>query len=82
MQIEVARIYRVSNGSLKAFIDVVLDGQVLVKGLKIFASRDGDLSLKMPSGQAKNGKWYPTVKILDDELNQELQERVLEAYHV
>ena len=57
--IEVARIYRVENGSsLKAFVDVSVNGQVLIKGVKVFKDRDGNESVSMPKQQAKNGKWY------------------------
>ena len=80
--VEVARIHRVDNGSgLKAFVDVIV-GQVLVKGVKVANNRDGDLFVAMPKQQGKDGKWYETVSIIDEEAKQELQEAVLEAYHV
>ena len=79
--IEVARLYRVDNiSSVKAFTDVVI-GQVLVKGIRVVEGKNG-LFAGMPKSQGKDGKWYDTVKILDDELRQELQDRVLEAYNV
>lgn len=78
--IEVARLHRVENGSsLKAFADVVIE-QVLVKGVRIVEGRNG-LFAAMPKSQGKDGKWYDTVKILDDELKQKLQDAVLEAYN-
>ena len=79
--IEVARLYRVDNiSSVKAFVDVVI-GQVLVKGIRIVEGKNG-LFAGMPKSQEKDGKWYDTVRILDDELKQELQDRILEAYNV
>ena len=79
--IEVARLYRVENDSLvKAFADVVV-GQILVKGIRVIKGKNG-LFAGMPKSQGKDGKWYDTVRILDDELKQELQDRVLEAYNV
>lgn len=79
--IEVARLYRVENGSsLKAFADVVI-GQVLVKGVRIIEGKNG-LFAGMPKTQGKDGKWYDTVRIINDEVKQELQEAVLEAYQV
>lgn len=81
--IEVARLYRLEdNGSaLKAFADVII-GQVLVKGVRVIGNRDGGLFVAMPSAQGKDGRWYETVKLLDDELKQELQEVLLETYQV
>lgn len=79
--IEVARLYRVDNiSSIKAFADVVI-GQVLVKGVRVVQGKNG-LFAGMPKSQGKDGKWYDTVKILDDELKQELQDTLLEAYNV
>lgn len=79
--IEVARVYRVDNiSSVRAFADVVI-GQVLVKGVRVVKGKNG-LFAGMPKSQGKDGKWYDTVRILDEELKQELQERILEAYNV
>ncbi len=79
--IEVARLYRVDNiSSIKAFADVVI-GQLLVKGVRVVKGKNG-LFAGMPKSQGKDGKWYDTVKILDDELKQELQDTLLEAYNV
>ena len=80
--IEVARIYRLDNGSrVKAFADVVVNGQTLIKGLRVVEGKNG-LFAGMPKARGKDGKWYDTIKILDEELRQELQEVVLEAYAV
>lgn len=79
--IEVARLYRVENdSSLKAFADVII-GQLLVKGVRVVEGKNG-LFAGMPKSQGKDGRWYETVRILDEELKQELQERILEAYNV
>lgn len=77
--IEVARVYKIDNiSSVKAFADVVIR-QVLVKGVRVVQGKNG-LFAGMPKSQGKDGKWYDTVKILDDKLKQELQETLLEAY--
>jgi len=79
--IEIARLYRVENdSSLKAFADVIFNGQLLVKGIRVADGRNG-LFAGMPKSQGKDGRWYDTVRILDEELKQELQDRVLEAYN-
>ena len=79
--IEVARVYKIDNiSSVKAFADVVI-GQVLVKGVRVVQGKNG-LFAGMPKSKGKDGKWYDTVKILDDKLQQELQETLLEAYNV
>jgi len=77
--VEVARLYKVDNGSaLKAFADVII-GEVLVKGVRIVEGKKG-LFAAMPKTQAKDGKWYESVSLTNGELKEKLQETVLEAY--
>jgi stage V sporulation protein G len=77
--IEVARVYKIDNiSSVKAFADVVI-GQVLVKGVRVVQGKNG-LFAGMPKSKGKDGKWYDTVKILDDKLQQELQDTLLELF--
>ena len=79
--IEVARLHRFDNGSsLKAFADVII-GEVLVKGVRIIEGNNG-LFVTMPKSQGKDGKWYPTVALVDKSMQDELQEVVLGAYNV
>jgi stage V sporulation protein G len=80
MEMEVARIYKTSNGSaLKAFVDIVI-GQLLVKGVRIIEGKEG-LFVTMPQVSGKDGKFYPTVMCLDDSLKEKLEKVVLEAYN-
>lgn len=77
--IEVARMYKFDNGSnLKAFADVII-GEVLVKGIRIVEGERG-LFVSLPKSQGKDGKWYPTVTLVDKSMQSELQSIVLEAY--
>ncbi len=83
MSIEVARLYRLESGSaLKAFADVIIGQQVLIKGVRVAVGRNENLYVSMPKAQGKDGKWYDTVRLLDDDLKGELQEVVLAAYQV
>jgi len=79
--IEVARLHRLEgNGQLKAFADVVIN-EVLVKGVRIIEGKNG-LFITMPQSQGKDGKWYATMMLLNENLKEELQEALLEAYNV
>ncbi len=80
--IKVSRLHRIDNGSsLKAFADVVVDNQVLIKGVRILIGDNHGLYVTMPKQQSKNGKWFDSVKLLDDLAKEELQDVVLEAYN-
>lgn len=77
--IEVARLYRLEGERpLKAFADVII-GEVLVKGIRVVEGNNG-LFVTMPKSQGKDGKWYPTVALVDKSMQGELQSIVLEAY--
>lgn len=80
--IEVARVYKVEKeeSTLKAFVDVKVSDVVLIKGIRVLAKKEGGLFAAMPSNLAGDGKYYPTVKFLTAEANEELQKVVLEAY--
>jgi len=80
--LEVARLCRLDGDSaLKAFADVIVAEQVLVKGVRVVEGKDG-LFVSMPQNLGKDGKWYPAVTLLNDELKEALTETVLEAYNV
>lgn len=80
--IEVTRLYRLDGDSnLKAFADITVENQVLIKGVKVVKDRDGNISVVMPKQKGKNGKWYETVSLLSEEAKQELQETVLNAFY-
>lgn len=80
--VEVERLYKLDGGSaFKAFADVIVAGQVLVKGVRVIEGKKG-LFATMPQNQGKGGKWYETVSLLDEELKQALREAVLEAFNV
>lgn len=80
--LEVARLYRMDNGSnLKAFADVIVGGEVLIKGVRVVSGKDDSLFVSLPKQKAKDGRWYETVSLLSEETKQEMSERVLEAYN-
>lgn len=79
-EIEVVRINRLDGeGSCKAFCDIALFGALIIKGLRIVDGKKG-LFVSMPREQGKDGKWYDSVRLLNDEVKKVVQSTVLEAY--
>lgn len=79
---KVSRIHRIEgNDTLKAFVDIKVADSVLIKGLRVMTTKENTLFVAMPSQKAEDGKYYPTVKPLSKEANQELQDAVLAAYN-
>lgn len=78
--VEVARMVRFENeGSLKAFCDLEIGKQFLIKGLRVVEGRNG-LFVSMPRQQGKDTKWYDSVMLLTKETKNEVNRVVLDAY--
>ena len=81
LKLEVSRLHKLEgSGSTKAFCDLSIGESLVIKGLRVVEGEKG-LFVSMPREEGKDGKWYDIVKILDDELKQEFQDKVLEAYN-
>lgn len=67
------------NSRTKAFIDLTLDGTLVIKGLTLVEYRD-TLFLSFPSKKGKNEKFYNTVYSLDKEWSKLLQDACIKKY--
>lgn len=80
MKIEVQRMYRFdTDRPLKAFVDIVVDDAILIKGCRVMNGRNG-LFVSMPREQSRDQKWYDTVRCLTPEIREELTEVIMAAY--
>ena len=79
MKITVIRIKKLSAGKMRAFVDIALDGLVVIKGAKIFEGPSG-LFAALPTQKGKDEKYSPTVEISDSILKSEFNRVCLEAY--
>ena len=77
--VEVAQIRRLDGeGKTKAFCDISVSGFV-IKGFRVVDGKRG-LFVSTPRQQGKDGKWYETVQLLDEETRTGLNELILGAY--
>ena len=80
LDIKVKRIHKIDNSKhLKAFVDLVVNDVLLIKGIRVIEGQKG-IFVSMPQEQAKDKKWYDSVRCLDKEFQDRLQSKVLEAY--
>jgi len=80
MKIEVQRMYRFeTDRPLKAFVDIVVNDALLIKGVRIMDGRNG-LFVSMPREQAKDQKWYDTVRCLTQEVREQITQTVMACY--
>ncbi len=68
-----------SEGSVKAFCDLTIGEQFLVRGLRVVHGKRG-LFVSMPRQQGKNGAWYDSVSVLTKDTKAAVDRAVLDAY--
>ena len=79
-ELAVTRLVRFDGGgSLKAYCDLAVNNQFLIKGLRVVEGKTG-LFVSMPRQQGKDSKWYDSVVALDKEIRKAVGRVVLEAY--
>lgn len=64
----------------KAFIDLALDGTLVIKGLTLVEGKKG-LFLSFPSAKGKDGKYYNSVYSMDKEWLKQLQDACIKKYN-
>lgn len=68
------------NSKTKAFIDLILDDTLIIKGLTLVEGKEG-LFLSFPSKKGKDGKYYNSVYSLDKEWVKSLQDACVKKYN-
>jgi stage V sporulation protein G len=80
MDLSVKRMIRYDGeGSLRAFCDLAIGEQFLIKGLRVVDGKNG-LFVSMPRQKGKDTKWYDQFQALTKEAKNEMFRVVLEAY--
>lgn len=76
----ISRFNKFEGKRIKAFADVIYDGKILIKGIKLI-EYNNERFIKMPDEKGKDNKWHPIVLIQDIELKKELEKMVIEEYN-
>ncbi|MFH2033067.1 MAG: SpoVG family protein [Bacteroidota bacterium] len=80
LEIKVQRIQKMENGnSLKAYADITVNDSILIKSLRVVEGKNG-LFVSMPQQQAKDDKWYESVKCLNSDVKEYISDTILYAY--
>nr|DAO69630.1 MAG TPA: SpoVG [Caudoviricetes sp.] len=68
------------NSKTKAFVDLELDGTLVIKGLTLVDGKNG-LFLSFPTTKGKDGKYYNSVYSLDKEWQKLLTDACVKKYN-
>lgn len=74
------RPYNNGSSKTKAFVDLELDGTLVIKGLTL-VEWENSLFLSFPSKKGKNKKYYNSVYSVDKEWTQLLQDACIKKYN-
>ena len=81
MEVTVKRIVTLTEGGpVKAYCEVALDEQFLIKGVRVVEGARG-MFVSMPRQQTKTGQWVDRVEPLTQDAKDGLTRVVLDAYH-
>ncbi len=80
LDVKVHKIYCFKGEkALKAFADIAVNGALLIKGVKVIEGREG-LFVSMPQEQGKDNRWYESVRCLNKDIREVINEVVLTTY--
>jgi stage V sporulation protein G len=80
MDVEVVALRKLDgDGNLKAFADVKVGGDLIIKGFSVVQGKRG-VFVSMPRKAGKDGQWFDVLTPTDESLKKEFEEKVLEAY--
>lgn len=81
MEITEVNVYPVKKqeGTLKAFISVTIDEELVIKGLKIIEGKAG-LFVSMPAEKDADDKYYDTVFPITADCRKYMTEKIMEEY--
>lgn len=73
------RVYPVGKGNLLANVQIEIDDELVIKGLKVIDSKNGKF-VAMPNEKGKDDKYYDTVFPVTKEAREYITDEVLKAY--
>ena len=81
MKITAVQIYKVQNSEskLKAFANITIDDEFVVKGLKVVDGKKGTF-ISMPCTQGEDGEYYDDVFPITKECREYIEECILDEY--
>lgn len=81
MTIDIYRLHKYKgDGVTKAFVDLIVDDVLILKGFKLIEGRSG-LFLGLPREKGKDDKYFDTVRFNNVDAQKEIERKVIERYH-
>lgn len=80
LEFKITRLHRLEDGgNLKAFVDLVVNESLLLKGIRVVEGKSGPF-VSMPKEKGKDSRWYETVHPVTKGVKDQISSVVLSAY--
>lgn len=82
MEFKIHRLNKISGSKILAFVDILVDNDLVIKGFKIVSGNKG-LFVPNPSEQSRNGeKYFDTIFFLNAMTKQALEDMILKEWKI
>ena len=80
MEIKIYRMAKVvKESNVKAFIDVIIDNDLIVKGFRLVEGKEG-MFLANPSEKGTDNKYFDTARFANDETKKTVEKLAIEKF--
>ncbi|MFH1655551.1 MAG: SpoVG family protein [Candidatus Omnitrophota bacterium] len=80
LNFKIGRLFRLeTDGPIKAFVDIVVNEAILIKGLRVIEGKNG-LFVSLPKDKGKDNRWYDIIRPITKETRNEISNVILSAY--
>ena len=80
LDLRVLKIHHLPEGRIKAFVDLIVNDGILIKGIRVVSSPKGGIFVSMPQVEGKNNRWYERVRCLKPKVREYMNDVILESY--
>jgi stage V sporulation protein G len=80
LKFTVQKMFTFGAGNLKAFADVIVNDQIVIRGIRIIEGKKG-LFVSMPQEQGKDNKWYDQIVFTSSKTYDDINTAVLNHYN-
>lgn len=68
------------GGRVRAVAEIVIDGKILIKDIKIVQSKTGGLFLSFPKKRSSSGNFVDIVQIMDKDFSEKIRRKIIDEY--
>jgi stage V sporulation protein G len=68
------------GGRVRAVADIIIEDQLIIKGIKLVESKHGGLFISFPKKQSSKGKFIDIIQPLSPEFQEQIRRVIVDKY--